>query len=72
MISVLIGRRVSIRETARSVSSITVTTAHLNFLLNSRTLIIGGSSGIGFAVASASLSNGSKVHITSTTAKKTL
>ncbi|KAF8172031.1 hypothetical protein K438DRAFT_1612315 [Mycena galopus ATCC 62051] len=44
--------------------------AHPNFLLNSRTLIIGGSSGIGFAAASAALSNGSKVHITSTTAEK--
>ncbi|KAF8172030.1 hypothetical protein K438DRAFT_1852120 [Mycena galopus ATCC 62051] len=44
--------------------------AHPNFLLNSRTLIIGGSSGIGFGVASAALSNGSKVHITSTTAEK--
>ncbi|KAJ7367053.1 hypothetical protein DFH08DRAFT_797895 [Mycena albidolilacea] len=44
--------------------------AHPNFLLNSRTLIIGGSSGLGFAVASGALSNGSKVHITSTTAEK--
>ncbi|KAF8172012.1 short chain dehydrogenase [Mycena galopus ATCC 62051] len=44
--------------------------AHPNFLLNSRALIIGGSSGIGFAVASAALSNGSKVHITSTAAEK--
>jgi NAD(P)-dependent dehydrogenase (short-subunit alcohol dehydrogenase family) len=44
--------------------------AHPNFLLNSRTLIIGGSSGLGFAVASAALSNGSKVHITSVTADK--
>ncbi|KAF8172016.1 hypothetical protein K438DRAFT_1852086, partial [Mycena galopus ATCC 62051] len=44
--------------------------AHPNFLLNSRTLIIGGSSGLGFAVASAALSNGSKVHITSATAEK--
>ncbi|KAF8172029.1 hypothetical protein K438DRAFT_1852118 [Mycena galopus ATCC 62051] len=44
--------------------------AHPNFLLNSRTLIIGGSSGIGFGVASAALSNGSKVHITSSTAEK--
>jgi NAD(P)-dependent dehydrogenase (short-subunit alcohol dehydrogenase family) len=44
--------------------------AHPNFLLNSRTLIIGGSSGIGFAVASGALSDGSKVHITSATAEK--
>ncbi|KAF8171976.1 short chain dehydrogenase [Mycena galopus ATCC 62051] len=44
--------------------------AHPNFLLKARTLVIGGSSGIGFAVASASLSYGSKVHITSTTAEK--
>ncbi|KAF8171979.1 hypothetical protein K438DRAFT_1852017 [Mycena galopus ATCC 62051] len=44
--------------------------AHPNFLLNSRTLVIGGSSGIGFAVASAALASGSKVHITSTTAEK--
>jgi NAD(P)-dependent dehydrogenase (short-subunit alcohol dehydrogenase family) len=44
--------------------------AHPNFLLNSRTLIIGGSSGIGYAVASGALSNGSKVHITSVTAEK--
>ncbi|KAF8171981.1 hypothetical protein K438DRAFT_1852022 [Mycena galopus ATCC 62051] len=44
--------------------------AHPNFLLNSRTLVIGGSSGIGFAVASAALSSGSKVHITSITAEK--
>jgi len=44
--------------------------AHPNFLLNSRTLVIGGSSGLGFAVASAALSNGSKVHITSVTAEK--
>ncbi|KAJ7245047.1 hypothetical protein B0H12DRAFT_1128407 [Mycena haematopus] len=44
--------------------------AHPNFLLNSSTLVIGGSSGIGFAVASAALSNGSKVHITSVTANK--
>ncbi|KAJ7245048.1 short chain dehydrogenase [Mycena haematopus] len=44
--------------------------AHPNFLLNSSTLVVGGSSGIGFAVASAALSSGSKVHITSTTAEK--
>jgi len=44
--------------------------AHPNFLLNSRTLIIGGSSGLGFAVASAALSSGSKVHITSVTDEK--
>jgi NAD(P)-dependent dehydrogenase (short-subunit alcohol dehydrogenase family) len=44
--------------------------AHPNFLLNSRTLVIGGSSGLGFAVASGSLSSGSKVHITSITAEK--
>ncbi|KAJ7226677.1 hypothetical protein GGX14DRAFT_347725 [Mycena pura] len=44
--------------------------AHPNFLLNSRTLIIGGSSGLGFAVASGALSSGSKVHITSLTAQK--
>ncbi|KAF7346584.1 NAD(P)-binding protein [Mycena sanguinolenta] len=44
--------------------------AHPNFLLNSSTLVIGGSSGIGFAVASAALSNGSKVHITSVTPEK--
>ncbi|KAJ7354698.1 hypothetical protein DFH08DRAFT_855729 [Mycena albidolilacea] len=44
--------------------------AHPNFILNSRTLIIGGSSGIGFAVASGALSNGSKVHITSATGEK--
>ncbi|KAJ7785564.1 hypothetical protein B0H14DRAFT_3583900 [Mycena olivaceomarginata] len=44
--------------------------AHPNFLLNSRTLIIGGSSGLGFAVASGALANGSKVHITSVTAQK--
>ncbi|KAF7345770.1 NAD(P)-binding protein [Mycena venus] len=44
--------------------------AHPNFLLNTRTLIIGGSSGIGFAVASAALSSGSKAHITSVTAEK--
>jgi NAD(P)-dependent dehydrogenase (short-subunit alcohol dehydrogenase family) len=44
--------------------------AHPNFILNSRTLIIGGSSGIGFAVASGALSNGSKVHITSVTGEK--
>ncbi|KAF7346516.1 NAD(P)-binding protein [Mycena sanguinolenta] len=44
--------------------------AHPNFLLNSSTLVIGGSSGIGFAVASAALANGSKVHITSVTPQK--
>ncbi|KAF8172013.1 hypothetical protein K438DRAFT_1852080, partial [Mycena galopus ATCC 62051] len=44
--------------------------AHPNFLLNSRILVIGGSSGLGFGVASASLSSGSKVHITSSTAEK--
>ncbi|KAJ6551641.1 hypothetical protein B0H19DRAFT_1073302 [Mycena capillaripes] len=44
--------------------------AHANFLLNSRTLVIGGSSGIGFAVASAALTNGGKVSITSVTAEK--
>ncbi|KAJ7247909.1 hypothetical protein B0H12DRAFT_1124500 [Mycena haematopus] len=44
--------------------------AHPNFLLNSSTLVFGGSSGIGFAVASAALANGSKVHITSATADK--
>ncbi|KAJ7785563.1 hypothetical protein B0H14DRAFT_3583896 [Mycena olivaceomarginata] len=35
-----------------------------------RTLIIGGSSGLGFAVASGVLANGSKVHITSVTTEK--
>ncbi|KAJ6508606.1 hypothetical protein C8R45DRAFT_922315 [Mycena sanguinolenta] len=35
--------------------------AHPNFLLNSSTLVIGGSSGIGFAVASAALSSASKL-----------
>ncbi|KAF7346541.1 NAD(P)-binding protein [Mycena sanguinolenta] len=35
--------------------------AHPNFILNSHTLVIGGSSGMGFAVASASLANGSKL-----------
>ncbi|KAJ7698765.1 hypothetical protein B0H14DRAFT_782230 [Mycena olivaceomarginata] len=49
---------------------IDLTMAHPNFLLNSRTLIIGGSSGIGYAVASGALANGSKVHITSVTAQK--
>ncbi|KAF7364841.1 NAD(P)-binding protein [Mycena venus] len=44
--------------------------AHPNFLLNSRILIIGGSSGLGFAVASGALANGSKVHVTSATAEK--
>ncbi|KAJ6451292.1 hypothetical protein C8R45DRAFT_1125048 [Mycena sanguinolenta] len=44
--------------------------AHPNFLLNSRVLIIGGSSGIGFAVASGAIANGSRVHITSLTAEK--
>ncbi|KAJ6475075.1 hypothetical protein C8R47DRAFT_1199341 [Mycena vitilis] len=38
--------------------------AHPNFLSNSRTLVIGGSSGIGVAVASAALASGSlKVHL---------
>ncbi|KAJ6475072.1 hypothetical protein C8R47DRAFT_1324045 [Mycena vitilis] len=44
--------------------------AHPNFLSNSRTLVIGGTSGIGFAVASGALASGSKVHITSSTAAK--
>ncbi|KAJ7601589.1 hypothetical protein DFH06DRAFT_1276782 [Mycena polygramma] len=44
--------------------------AHPNFILNSRTLVIGGTSGIGFAVASGALASGSKVHITSSTAAK--
>ncbi|KAK7048508.1 NAD(P)-binding protein [Favolaschia claudopus] len=44
--------------------------AHPNFLLNSRILIIGGSSGLGFATASGALANGSKVHITSVTPEK--
>ncbi|KAJ7675667.1 hypothetical protein DFH06DRAFT_1434826 [Mycena polygramma] len=44
--------------------------AHPNFLLNSRTFVIGGTSGIGFAVASGALASGSKVHITSSTAPK--
>ncbi|KAJ6508548.1 hypothetical protein C8R45DRAFT_967769 [Mycena sanguinolenta] len=44
--------------------------AHPNFILNSHTLVIGGSSGIGFAVASAALANGSKVHFTSTSTDK--
>ncbi|KAJ7916550.1 hypothetical protein B0H13DRAFT_1997698 [Mycena leptocephala] len=44
--------------------------AHPNFLLNTRTLVVGGSSGLGFAVASGALSSGSKVHITSVTAEK--
>ncbi|KAJ6551597.1 hypothetical protein B0H19DRAFT_951532 [Mycena capillaripes] len=44
--------------------------AHPNFLLNTRTLVIGGSSGLGFAVASAALANGAKVSITSVTAEK--
>ncbi|KAJ7482774.1 hypothetical protein FB451DRAFT_1085037 [Mycena latifolia] len=44
--------------------------AHPNFLLNARILVIGGSSGIGFAVASASLANAAKVCITSATAQK--
>ncbi|KAJ7785561.1 hypothetical protein B0H14DRAFT_3583894 [Mycena olivaceomarginata] len=43
---------------------------HPNFLLNSRTLIIGSSSGIGYAVASGALANGAKVHITSVTSQK--
>ncbi|KAJ7924170.1 short chain dehydrogenase [Mycena leptocephala] len=38
--------------------------------LNTRTLVIGGSSGLGFAVASGALSNGSRVHITSVTTQK--
>ncbi|KAJ7601579.1 hypothetical protein DFH06DRAFT_1025531 [Mycena polygramma] len=46
--------------------------AHPNFLLNSRTFVIGGTSGIGFAVASGALASGSKVHITSSTAPKLL
>ncbi|KAJ7609766.1 hypothetical protein DFH06DRAFT_1016946 [Mycena polygramma] len=45
-------------------------TPHPNFLLDSRTLIIGGSSGLGFAVASGALSSGAKVHITSVTPEK--
>ncbi|KAK7025243.1 NAD(P)-binding protein [Favolaschia claudopus] len=44
--------------------------AHPNFLLNNRVLLVGGSSGLGFATASAALSNKSKVHITSTTPEK--
>ncbi|KAJ6475071.1 hypothetical protein C8R47DRAFT_1143432 [Mycena vitilis] len=44
--------------------------AHPNFLLNSRTLVVGGTSGIGFAVASGALASGSKVHITSSTTEK--
>ncbi|KAJ7809201.1 hypothetical protein B0H14DRAFT_2867551 [Mycena olivaceomarginata] len=44
--------------------------AHPNFLLNSHTLVIGGSDGIGFAVASGALSSGSRVHITSATPEK--
>ncbi|KAF7346543.1 NAD(P)-binding protein [Mycena sanguinolenta] len=44
--------------------------AHPNFILNSSTLVIGGSSGLGYAVASAALANGSKVHITSVTPGK--
>ncbi|KAJ7698763.1 hypothetical protein B0H14DRAFT_3528802 [Mycena olivaceomarginata] len=43
---------------------------HPNFLLNSRTLIIGSSSGIGYAVASGALANGAKLHITSVTSQK--
>ncbi|KAJ6475061.1 hypothetical protein C8R47DRAFT_1220886 [Mycena vitilis] len=31
--------------------------AHPNFILNSRTLVIGGTSGVGFAVASGALAN---------------
>ncbi|KAK7048509.1 NAD(P)-binding protein [Favolaschia claudopus] len=44
--------------------------AHPNFLLNQRVLVVGGSSGLGFGVASAALANGSKVHITSTSPDK--
>ncbi|KAJ7203407.1 short-chain dehydrogenase [Mycena haematopus] len=44
--------------------------AHPNFLLNSRILVIGGSSGIGFAVASGALASRSRVHITSLTPQK--
>ncbi|KAJ6475062.1 hypothetical protein C8R47DRAFT_702496 [Mycena vitilis] len=44
--------------------------AHPNFISNSRTLVIGGTSGIGFAVASGALASGSQVHITSSTAAK--
>ncbi|KAJ7237886.1 short chain dehydrogenase [Mycena haematopus] len=44
--------------------------AHPNFLLNSRILVIGGSSGIGFAVASGALASKSRVHITSLTPQK--
>ncbi|KAK7025244.1 NAD(P)-binding protein [Favolaschia claudopus] len=44
--------------------------AHPNFLENTRVLVIGGSSGIGFAVASAALANAAKVHITSMSASK--
>ncbi|KAJ7027373.1 hypothetical protein C8F04DRAFT_1122791 [Mycena alexandri] len=44
--------------------------AHPNVLLNSRTLIIGGSDGIGFAVASGALASGSRVHITSSKSEK--
>ncbi|KAK6972156.1 NAD(P)-binding protein [Favolaschia claudopus] len=44
--------------------------AHPNFISNARTLVIGGSSGLGFAVASGALANGCKVHITSVTPEK--
>ncbi|KAJ6508542.1 hypothetical protein C8R45DRAFT_1168757 [Mycena sanguinolenta] len=44
--------------------------AHPNFLLNSSTLVVGGSSGIGFGVASAALANGGQVHIVSVTTTK--
>ncbi|KAJ6508541.1 hypothetical protein C8R45DRAFT_446343 [Mycena sanguinolenta] len=44
--------------------------AHPNFLLNSSTLVVGGSSGIGFGVASAALANGCQVHITSSSTGK--
>ncbi|KAJ7775488.1 hypothetical protein B0H16DRAFT_46158 [Mycena metata] len=44
--------------------------AHPNVLLNSRTLVIGGSDGIGFAVASGALASGSRVHITSSRPEK--
>ncbi|KAJ7698766.1 hypothetical protein B0H14DRAFT_2649391 [Mycena olivaceomarginata] len=43
---------------------------HRDRLETIRTLIIGGSSGLGFAVASGALANGSKVHITSVTTEK--
>ncbi|KAK7048585.1 NAD(P)-binding protein [Favolaschia claudopus] len=44
--------------------------AHPNFISNARTLVVGGSSGLGFAVASGALANGCKVHITSVTSEK--